>query len=410
MENKKLIRWPRLVYGVVTLLFAGIIYAWSILKAPFEVIPGWGATQLGLNYTITICFFCIGSFISGMIAKKTSSALRLIVSAVMLFAGFFIVSRIDVSGNVSSNVAVLYIAYGVISGVGVGFAYNTVLGMTSAWFPDKKGLCSGASLMGFGLGSFIVGRVANALGRSENIGWNKTFLIIAIALGVILVAASFLVKPPPAGTVFPAPKARKKARPTSEVRDYTAKEMIKHPSFIKVFVFVALVASAGSASISFARNIMLDVGSTESFAVTIAGILAVFNGAGRLAAGWVFDILSIKKTMFIIGCLAVIAPLVVVLAITASSFALGVIGLCLCGFSYGCGSSTNIVAAGEIFGPKNFSLNLSLFTFVLIPAPFAATLAGRIKDVTDGFAPTFLILAACTAVGFAVGMTLKKEK
>ena len=407
MENKKLVRWPRLVYGVTTLLFAGIIYAWSILKAPFEGI--WDATQLGLNYTITICFFCIGGFISGMIAKKTAAALRLIISGVLMFIGFFIVSRIDVSGSGSNSVAMLYLAYGVLAGVGVGFAYNTVLGMTSAWFPDKKGLCSGTSLMGFGLGSLIVGRVADYLGRSASVGWSRTYLIIAIALGVILVAASFLVKPPPEGTVFPAPKVRKRVRPTSEVRDYTAKEMLKHPSFIKVFVFVALVASAGSASISFARNIMLDVGSTESFAVTIAGILAVFNGAGRLAAGWVFDILGIKKTMFIIGCLAVLAPLVVVLAITANSLALGVVGMCLCGFSYGCGSSTNIVAAAEIFGPKNFSLNLSLFTFVLIPAPFAATLAGRIKDVTNGFSPTFLILAACTAVGFAVGMTIKKS-
>lgn len=32
--RKGIVRWPFLAVGVVSMLFAGIIYAWSILKAP----------------------------------------------------------------------------------------------------------------------------------------------------------------------------------------------------------------------------------------------------------------------------------------------------------------------------------------------------------------------------------------
>jgi OFA family oxalate/formate antiporter-like MFS transporter len=44
---------------------ARIIYAWSILKAPVAADFGWTASALALNFTITMCFFCIGGFVAG---------------------------------------------------------------------------------------------------------------------------------------------------------------------------------------------------------------------------------------------------------------------------------------------------------------------------------------------------------
>ena len=401
MGSTKLVRWPRIVTGVVTLLFAGVIYAWSILKVPFEA--SWDAGQLGLNYTLTVCFFCIGGFISGLISKKTTSTLRLIISAVLLFLGFFIASRLE-GGSVVS----LYLSYGVLAGIGIGFVYNTVIGTVCAWYPEKKGLCSGILLMGFGLSSLIIGRIADIMGKSEAIGWRNTYVIIAISLAVVLLIAAPLVKPPPAGTVFPAPKAERKARQSREVRDYTALEMIKRPSFVLGFIYVAIIASAGSAAISFARDIILDIGATPGFAVTTVGMLAVFNGFGRLLSGWLFDRFGIKKTMYVVSSAAVAAPLIVVLALTLNSLVLGIAGVCLCGLSYGFAPTVCSAFASEFFGPKNFSLNFSIFTLILVPAPFAATLAGMIKNLTDGFSAAFIILTAVSVVGLFIGMCIKK--
>ena len=47
-------RWFILVSSVFAMLFAGIIYAWSILKVPFASDFGWKAEQLSLNFTITM--------------------------------------------------------------------------------------------------------------------------------------------------------------------------------------------------------------------------------------------------------------------------------------------------------------------------------------------------------------------
>ena len=45
------IRWFYLGIGVIAMLFAGVLYAWSILKAPLTTEFGWSASQLALNFT-----------------------------------------------------------------------------------------------------------------------------------------------------------------------------------------------------------------------------------------------------------------------------------------------------------------------------------------------------------------------
>ena len=68
MSKKNLnVRWLYLTAGVLALLFAGIIYGWSILKAPLAADFGWTADQLALNFTLTMCFFCLGGMAGGLL-------------------------------------------------------------------------------------------------------------------------------------------------------------------------------------------------------------------------------------------------------------------------------------------------------------------------------------------------------
>ena len=74
-------RWFVLSVSVIAMLFAGIIYAWSILKVPFSEEFGWTAEQLSLNFTLTMCFFCLGGLLGSFLSKKIgvvgfSSALK----------------------------------------------------------------------------------------------------------------------------------------------------------------------------------------------------------------------------------------------------------------------------------------------------------------------------------------------
>ena len=59
--------------------------------------------------------------------------------------------------------AALYLAYGVLGGAGIGFAYVCPIAAAVKWFPDKKGLITGLAVAGFGAGALFFAGPASTL-------------------------------------------------------------------------------------------------------------------------------------------------------------------------------------------------------------------------------------------------------
>ena len=154
-------RWGYLAIGVFAMLFAGVLYAWSILKAPLAAEFGWRASELALNFTLAMSFFCIGGLLGAQISKRIGHRAALMISGALAAVGFILTASLR-----DTSVVMLYISYGVLTGTSIGIAYNVTIGTVSAWFPDKKGLCSGCLMMGFGASALILGNMADVLFKS----------------------------------------------------------------------------------------------------------------------------------------------------------------------------------------------------------------------------------------------------
>ena len=197
-ESKNIsMRWAYMCVGVVAMLFAGVLYAWSILKSPLAAEFGWGASALALNFTLAMAFFCIGGLLGAQLSKRLGHKIAIITSGVLTAVGFILTALLQ---NVP--VGVLYITYGVLAGLGIGIAYNVVIATVSAWFPDKKGLCSGCLMMGFGASALILGNLADSMFKSE-LGWRMTYAILGVSIFVVLVIAALILKRPASCVVFP---------------------------------------------------------------------------------------------------------------------------------------------------------------------------------------------------------------
>jgi len=181
-------RWTYLAVGIVGMLFAGVLYAWSILKSPLAAEFGWGTSQLALNFTLAMSFFCIGGLVGAQLAKRAGHRVALAAAGVLSALGFGLTATLS-----GSSVAMLYLTYGVLAGLGIGIAYNVLISTVSAWFPDKKGLCSGCLMMGFGASALVLGNLASALFNIAAIGWRTTYVILGIALGVVLAGTGLLL-------------------------------------------------------------------------------------------------------------------------------------------------------------------------------------------------------------------------
>ena len=391
-------RWLRLAIGAFALFFAGIIYAWSVIKAPFAAF-GWTSSQLGLNYTITMSMFCLGGLFSGLLNKKISAKIRMAASGVLVAGGFALTSTL----TADSPVFLLYLGYGILAGLGIGIVYNVVISLTSAWFPDKKGVCSGVMMMAFGFSSFVLGNVAAKLFANANVGWSKTYVIYGLLIGAVLFVCGLFIRAPKPEEL---PAMNKKA--SADVQDYTASQMLKRASFWKLAFFFILFSAVGCVAIAFGKDILLSVGIAEGTAVTFASLLAIFNGFGRLTSGAVFDALGIRKTQYITSAVVIAASGIALAGVATKISVLVMLGVALCAFSYGFSPTVSAAFSNAFYGPKNFPLNYALMNLILIPAAFYATIAGKIVDATGSFVIMFMILLVCSLIGLVDNLTIKK--
>jgi len=396
-------RWLYLFIGVAAMLFAGILYAWSILKSPLSAEFGWGASDLALNFTLAMSFFCIGGLLGARLSKKPGHKIALTIAGFLSVLGFTLTAALP-----GTSVWMLYITYGVLAGTGIGIAYNVVISTVSAWFPDKKGLCSGCLMMGFGASALILGNAADALFKS-NLGWRITYIILGAAICVILILAGILLKKPDAQTQLPQAKSGKAVKGEDfERMDYTSQQMFLRPSFWMAFFCISFLAAVGSSVISFAKDLALSVEAAESLAVSLVGVLSVCNGIGRILTGAVFDVIGRRKTMLLANVLTLCAAGITLLAVSVGSLPLCIAGLCLTGISYGSCPTITAAFTSSFFGMKYFSTNMAFMTFTVMGGSLIATISNKVLEATGGYSATFMMLLALSFVALGLNLFIRK--
>ena len=144
-----------LASSAFSLLFLGLIYAFSMFAGPMRQAYGLEKNAVALTFNIMMITFCIGAVIGAQIEKRIGLRTTLFASAALFFAGFAGTATFA-NGSIES----VYVFYGVLGGLGVGIGYNSIIATTNVWFPDKVGFSSGVLMMGFGLGSLILGNIS----------------------------------------------------------------------------------------------------------------------------------------------------------------------------------------------------------------------------------------------------------
>ncbi len=397
-------RWLYLAVGIFSMLFSGVLYAWSILKIPFKSVFNWSDSVLAFNFTLTMCFFCLGAFFGSLICKKIGPKITLIIAGALVGIGF--VS----TGLLNAEIPyLLYLTYAILAGTGIGISYNVIVSTVNAWFPDKKGLSSGCLMMGFGISTLLLGNVISALFENSNVGWSKAYILLGIVVAVVIVIAGLILRRPSSGTVLPSPKVKKAVQKECfETRDFSTKEMLKSFTFWRAFVFMALITAVGNSVISFARDLVISVDAAPALATTLVGVLSVFNGIGRILTGAVYDALGRKTTMLASNILTIFAAGLTLVAVQVNSLPLCIVGLCLTGLSYGsCPTMTSAFTA-SFYGTKYFATNYSLTNFNLIIASFIATFSNSLLISTGSYTAPFIMLLVLAVGALGINFTIKK--
>lgn len=397
---KQLNRWVYAIVGVIVLLFAGLVYAWSVLSTPIAAeFTGWTKAQLSLTFTLVMILFCIGSLLCGLLAGKLSAKNAVRVSAVLFLAGFFIASRCQ-------SPLTLYLGFGLLCGLASGLAYNGVMSTMVKWFPDKPGLISGVLLMGFGGGSFLIGKLYQAWTPAGIGGWRTSFVVLGIICCVVLAVCSFFFIAPGADYTVPAGKGgRAVAAPREDIKPAV---MLKRPAFWLYYVWAIAVSAAGLALISQASGVVWEASADQTAAsvATIVGLISICNAVGRVLFGGMYDKFGRSLSMQLVNGLFILTSVVLLLAMSSRSVAVVIIGFVIGGLAYSGVTPTNSAFCRAYFGPTSYPVNFPLINSNLIFASFGSTISGALYDASGSYSRTFFLIIGLAVAGILCSLSI----
>src|SRR5579863_713837 len=276
-------RWGIALAGFLMQIALGAVYAWSVFRNPLMKQFGWSIGQVTWTFTICVSVVGVAAFLGGLWLNKKGPRVVALTAGLLYGLGVFLASF-----TTTDRLWWLYLSYGVIGGVGLGFGYIVRIAVLVKWFPDRRGLITGIAVGGFGAGALVTAPVAQRL--IQSVGVLKTFAYLGVAYMIVIVVAGLFMKNPPAGWVPQGwtPSATQTAQRAK--LDYTLGTALATWQWWALWLLLFLNTSAGISLISQESPIFQKLtAASAAVAAGMVGIVSIGNSVGRIFWAWVSD-------------------------------------------------------------------------------------------------------------------------
>lgn len=391
-------RWLIALAGIVMQLCLGTVYGWSVFTKPLMAAHGWSNPQVTLAFTICIGSLGLASALGGYILDTKGARCVATAGGILFGIGILLTGL----GDKMASLPTIYLAYGLVAGLGLGFGYITPIATLVKWFPDKRGLITGLSVMGFGVGALLMTVFSPSLIAS--FGTTATFYIFGIIFLIAVCASAQMMIEPPAGYSPPGWTPGAKGAATAGM---TLGEAVKSKYFYLLWAMLFVNVTAGMAIISqaspMAQELMsagMSAAEKAAKAGLILGIFSIFNGIGRLFWASLSDKIG-RRTVFTI--LFASQAVVFYLLATTTSITMFIIYCCYIYLCLGGGFATMPAYAADIYGTtfvgRIYGWKLTAWSAAGVVGPM---LFAQIRQSSGNYQQALFI----TAVALAVALIL----
>jgi OFA family oxalate/formate antiporter-like MFS transporter len=371
----------------------GAVYAWSVFKTPLTRQFHWSTPDVTLTFTICIFVLGLAAFAGGLWLNRTSPRVVAVTGGFLYGLGVFLASF---SAN---KLWWLYLSYGVIGGIGLGFGYIVPVAVLVKWFPDRRGLITGIAVGGFGAGALVTAPLATRL--IQTIGVMRTFAWLGIGYLIVTTAAGFFMQNPPAGWKPAGWQPSPLQSSQRAAADYSLAGALKTWQWWALWMLLFLNTSAGISLISQESPIFQELTRAGAIAAAgMVGLVSIGNAVGRVFWAWVSDAITRRWTFALMFLLQValfwlLPGLTSVLVVTLVSF---LILMC-----YGGGFGTMPAFAADYFGAKNVGPIYGLMlTAWGTASAFGPLLIANLRQSTGNYRSGLHVIAAIAAVSILV--------
>ena len=428
-------RWAIAFAGVVVMISLGTAYSWSSFTQPLIASFNWSNQLVTGAFEIAIFCLGLGAVIGGRWQDSVGPRTVMLVGVVLWGIGNLLAGL----GTAKFGAPWLYLTYGVLGGLGNGMAYITPVATVTKWFPDKRGLASGMVVMGFGLGAFFYGFVLKAIGSftaaskhasafadaraaaakagtafdpsrfllapGEVASVMHVFVWTGIAIAIVGGLCATLVTNPPAGYSVGGAVAAA----ASHERSFAPSDVLKTPQFYLLWSMLFLNVTAGILIVSNAVPIIRELtGATAAIAVPAYGLVAVFNGLGRLFWGAISDRIG-RNYAYAAIFLAQVLVFFVLASLHSLPLVLGAFAIVLLcyGGGFGVMPSFNADFFGTRFLGINYGMIITAWGFGGLVGPL---IAAKVKDATGSFSGALVPVAVMLLVAAVLPFVTRKPQ
>jgi len=283
----------QVVFGafLVTLVGFGAIYSYSAFAE--EIAAEFGSPRSAVTLVFMLsgsaCYFV--SAISGTLADHVGS--RVVAAAGMTLVGLGLMVA-----AIAKSLIEVYIGYGLLIGLGTGFAYVPAVAAVQRWFVVHRGLASGIAVSGVGIGTALVPPAAEALALLGD--WRVAFIICGVlAVGVGLAGAALLHDAPerfglgPDGTRPGVPPAQ--GAPPDDLLD-----VVRSRAFLLAYVGTLLIAMPVALPYALLVPTARDLGIPRQDALALLALIGLGSIAGRFVLAALAD--AVGRRLVFLGC------------------------------------------------------------------------------------------------------------
>jgi len=379
----------------------GAVYAWSVFRIPLSKQFHWSIADVTLTFTICIFTLGVSAFFGGLWLNKSGPRI------VALTGGFLYGLGVFLASFSADKLWWLYLSYGLVGGIGLGFGYIVPVAVLVKWFPDRRGLITGIAVGGFGAGALVTAPLATHL--IQSVGVLQTFAYLGIAYLVATMATGYFLQSPPAGWKPGGwtPSATQKSQRAA--RDYTIGEALRTWQWWALWALLFLNVTAGISLISQESPIFQEVAKVSAaIAAGMVGIVSIGNAVGRIFWAWTSDAIT-RRWAFVamfavqVGLFWALPGLASVSILTFVSF---VILMC-----YGGGFGTMPAFAADYFGSKNVGPIYGLMlTAWGCASAFGPLLIAHLRQSSGSYGSGLHIIAGIMAVSMILPILVSPPK
>ncbi len=383
--------------GLMGCVALGAMFSLAVFLAPMSGESGWSRAGISFAMTINFIVMAFGSFGWGAASDRWGARWVTLIGAVLLGAALVLASRAE-------SLPGFQLVFGIGVGIAASAFFAPMIATVMGWFETRRNLAVSLVSAGMGMAPLTISPLASWL--ITHYGWRAAMFYIGVMAWALLIpAALFARRPPPAGPSTAAPAGAAVAAARGPDKQEIGKALTSPQFLVLGFTFM-LCCMAHSGPIFHVVSYAMYCGIGAMAAVSVYSVEGLAGLGGRVLIGLLADRFGAKRLLIITLATQSVAIAAYLKVNELSEFyALAVIF----GVAYGGGMPLYASIARDYFGQHImgtvFGAATMLSSLGMAIGPVAG---GWVYDTYDDYAWLYIASAAVGVGAVLLALTFPK--